>query len=257
MNEWRGGAGIREREKNAMNNWSIKLNLLIRFKRTLIIIILIFWIFNQKFQLGPQPETLINNIINIWSLSTLLFSLSLHYLSVLYLPCTNIIALYLLSLFPALPSLYPLHSISLLPTLELHLYISSPLTLIPSPLYLSVLTLWLLHFSSNYSNHSPINIPLQTSSHFPNLSLTLLLFSSSLSSLIFLPLQSLFYTTSILLFLFTLFSPMCHIKRQQWCKMVRVVFSRLTVIPDHKVDTRAAEHQRACKWLMVAASSCL
>ena len=117
---------------------------------------------------------------------------------------------------------------SLLPTLELHLYISSPLTLTPSHLYSSVLTLWLLHFSSNYSNHSPINIPLQTSSHFPNLSLTLLLFSSSLTSLIFLPLQSLFYITSILLFLSTLFSPMCHIKRQQWCSMV--VFDCIRVL---------------------------
>ena len=66
--------------KNAINNWSIKLNLLIRFKRTLIIITLIFWIFNQKFQLGPQPETLINNIINIWSLSTL-YSLYLSIIS--------------------------------------------------------------------------------------------------------------------------------------------------------------------------------
>ena len=54
-------------------------------------------------------------------------------------------------------------------------------------------------------------------------------FSSTLSSFIFLSLQSFFYITTILLFLSTLFSPLCHIKRQRWCSMV-VVFDCILVL---------------------------
>ena len=181
--------------------------------------------------------------------------------------------------FPFLASpIFISHSLYLspLPTLELHLYISSPLTLNPTPLYSPLLTLCLLHTSPNYSNCSSTTIPPQTPSHFPNWSLTLLLFSSSLSSLIFLSLQSLFYITPILLFLSTLFSPLCHIKRQRWCSTV-VVFDCIRVLvfewfsqgwPEPSSQTselwtlipeqpNIKDLIRACKWLMVAASSCV
>ena len=197
----------------------------------MIIITLMFWIFNKEFQLGPQPETIIIIIITIWSLPTLYpFYLSLstsHSLP----PTTyslSISSLFHLSHIYIPSTLF----ISLLPTLVLHLYLtpsshSHSLSFISALLFLCVSTYFYYPLSSlPYLTH-PLSLPkLQ-----PTLPSDLLpSFSFHLSSILFHPLPSLFSITPILLFLSTLFSPLFHFKRQRWwCSMV-VVFDGVWVL---------------------------
>ena len=191
------------------------------------------------------------------SLSIFPFSTS-HYLFFIYF-----------SPFPPLPSLYSLHSLytSLFPTQVLHLYITSSLTLTPSPVYLSLLCLCVsTYFPYPIAplSYSSIISP-QTSFHSPILSLTLLLFSSSLSYFLILSLPSLISITPILYSSLPSSLPCITLKDNSgvwWCSSpsVQLVASRLTraIIPDLKVVnciTRAAEHQNP-NWRMHMIDGC-
>ena len=238
-------------------NWSIKLALLIRFKRILIIITLMFWIFNKEFQLGPQPETIIIIIITIWSLPTLYpFYLSLS--TSHSLPPTTY-SLSHSSLF-CLSHLYIPSTlfISLLPTLVLHLYLipshSHSLSFISALLFLCVPTCFYYPLSSlPYLTH-PLSLP-KLQPTLPSELLILLLFHldhlsssfpSHLSSL------SLPFSLPSSLPCFTLRDNgggvqwwWCSMVFESWCW---VVVSRLTwaIISDLRVvnfGTRTAKHQ--------------